>query len=59
MAGRGDLRVLVVDVGLFKAFSFNGDVADVRAGVGFEGETEAPLVNFDLTVNVVGFGGAL
>lgn len=59
VAGRGDFRVLVVDAGLFNAFSFNGDVADVR-GAGFDGETDdVPLVNFDLTVNVFGFGGAL
>jgi hypothetical protein len=51
--------VLVVDAGLFNAFSLSGDVAEVRGAVGFEGETPVPLVSFDLTVNVVGFGGAL
>lgn len=59
VAGRGDLRVLVVDAGLFNAFSFSGDVTDVRDAAGFDGETTDPLVNFDLTVNVFGFGGAL
>lgn len=55
VAGRGDLRVLVIDVGLFNAFSFNGDVADAERG-----ETaDVPFVNFDLTVKVVGFGAAL
>lgn len=55
VAGRGDLVMVLADVGLFNAFSFNGDVAEVD----FVGETELPFVNFDFIVNVVGFGGAL
>lgn len=58
VVGRGDLTVFVLLADLFIAFSFNGDVARVR-GAGFEGETLVPLVSFDLTVSVVGFGGAL
>lgn len=50
--------VLVADAGLLNNFSFEGDIAAAR-GAGFEGEVALPFVNFDLTVNVDGFGGAL